>query len=80
MARSKAVGAKSKKRRYLIIFKSGERIEIKMKDEEKLQKWLATGAAGVATRRKNIRLSPDTVGEIIDITKKDSKNSSSQPK
>jgi hypothetical protein len=69
MIRSKAVKAKSKKRRYLIVFKSGERVEIKMKDEEKLQKWLATGVAGVVTRSKNIKLSPDTVKEIIDITK-----------
>jgi len=35
--------------------------------------------ARVVTRSKNIRVSSDTVEEIIDITKKGSKNSSSQP-
>lgn len=76
MAISKAVSPKSKKRRYLVILKSGERVEFEMENEKKLQKWLSTGMAGLVTRNKNIRLSPDAVKEIIDITKEDSRNSS----
>lgn len=72
----KAVSAKNKKRRYLVILKSGERIEFVMENEKKLQKWLATGAAGLVTRSRHIRLSPDLVKEIVDITEDDEKNSS----